>query len=125
MTDPRDLIQRLVEALKGECNWIDNPKHDELIAEALVYLEQTTPVIVKQKRPDQLVEGDIWEFETELMVKGKRKPQLVTKQWIVVGYHRGECAWQLKSLDGQHYEYLLQYAPQYEEMTYIGTKKND
>jgi len=126
MTDPtaRDLIQRLADELQGYR--VAHPNHEmPALAEARAYLEQTAPVTVKQKRPDQLIEGDIWEFETELMVKGKRKPQLVTKQWIVVGYHHAQCAWQLKSLDGHHYVYLLQYAPQCEEMTYIGTKKND
>jgi hypothetical protein len=43
MTEPLNLIQRLADALKEECNWIDNPKHDELIAEALVYLERSEP----------------------------------------------------------------------------------
>jgi hypothetical protein len=70
-----------------------------------------------------LVIGDIWEFETEVKVKNKRKLQAVTLQWVVKGYHPGECAWQLQSLDEQHYVYLWEHAPQYEEMTYIGTKK--
>jgi hypothetical protein len=38
MTDSRDLIQRLVDALKEESDWINNPEHDVLIAEALIYL---------------------------------------------------------------------------------------
>jgi len=53
MTDPtaRNLIQRLTDALKEECNWIDNPKHDGVIAEALVYLENTEP-------PEQISEEE-------------------------------------------------------------------
>ena len=49
--DPRELIQRLTDALKEECNWTDNPKHDELIAKALVYLENTEP-------PEQISEEE-------------------------------------------------------------------
>jgi hypothetical protein len=86
--------------------------------------EETASVSVKKQRPARLVAGDIWEFEMEVMVKGKRKPQDVTLQWVVKGYHPGECAWQLQSLDGQHYVYLWEHAPQYEEMTYIGTQNN-
>ena len=39
-TNSRDLIKLLINALKEECNWIDNPKHDKLIAKATVYLTQ-------------------------------------------------------------------------------------
>lgn len=42
-TKPRDLIKLLIDALKEECNWIDNPKHDELIAKATAYLTQCEP----------------------------------------------------------------------------------
>jgi len=42
-TNPRDLIKLLIDALKEECNWIDNPKHDELIAKATAYLTQPEP----------------------------------------------------------------------------------
>jgi hypothetical protein len=125
MTDSHDLIRRLVDALKEESDWINNPKHDELIAEALVYLKETSPAPSKEQRPDRLVVGDIWEFETDVKVKGKRKLQTVTLQWEVKGFHHGECAWQLESLDGKHYIYLWEHSPQYEEMTYIGTKSND
>lgn len=74
----------------------------------------------ENKRPDRLIAGDVWEFETEVKVKGRRKLQLMRLQFEVVGYHRGECAWQLKSLGGEHYTYLMECAPQYEDMTYIG-----
>jgi len=72
------------------------------------------------ERPDRLIAGDVWEFETEVKVKGRSKLQLMRLQFEVVGYHRGECAWQLKSLSGGHYTYLMECAPQYEDMTYIG-----
>ena len=39
-THPRNLIKLLIDVLKEECNWIDNPKHDELIAKATAYLTQ-------------------------------------------------------------------------------------
>ncbi len=42
-TNPRDLIKLLIDVLKEECNWIDNPKHDELIAKATAYLTQYEP----------------------------------------------------------------------------------
>ena len=74
----------------------------------------------EDERPDRLIAGDVWEFETEVEVKGKRKPQLMRLQFEVVRYHKGECAWQLKSLIGGHYTYLMECAPQYEDMTYIG-----
>jgi hypothetical protein len=101
-----------------------DPVREKLLAIA-AELEERSPISVKEQRPDRLVIGDIWEFETEVKVKGKRKLQAVTLQWVVKGYHPGECAWQLQSLDGQHYVYLWEHAPQYEEMTYIGTKKSD
>jgi hypothetical protein len=44
-TKPRDLIKLLIDALKEECNWIDNPKHDELIVKATAYLTQYVPEI--------------------------------------------------------------------------------
>jgi len=123
-----DLIERLVDELE---NWIafgeleDIERAHGLIDETRAYLEERSPVSVKEQRPDRLVVGDIWEFEAEVKVKGKRKLQAVTLQYEVKGYHPGECAWQLQSLDGQHYVYLWEHAPQYEEMTYIGTKKSD
>ena len=70
--------------------------------------------------PNRLIKGDIWEFETEVKVKGKRKLQNVTLQWEVVGFHQGEHAWQLRSLDGGYFEYLLEFSPQYEVMRYVG-----
>lgn len=121
MSDPRDLIQRLADALHQHTCLYEGYE-DTLVTEARAFLEKTYPVTVEKQRPDRLVVGDIWEFETELRVKGKRKPQTVTVQAEVKGYHFGECAWQLQSLDGDHYFYLLQYAPQYEEMTYIGNR---
>ena len=142
-TNPRDLIKRLADALheaagdiEGWGNYASSyfqEKHDlsgnvarihAVADEARAYLEETAPVLVKEQRPDRLIVGDIWEFETEVVVKGKRKPQVATLQCVVKGYHPGECAWQLQSLDEQHYVYLWENAPQYEEMAYIGTKKS-
>jgi len=45
-TNPRDLIKLLIDALKEECNWIDNLKHDELIAKATAYLTQYAPEVL-------------------------------------------------------------------------------
>ena len=71
--------------------------------------------------PDHLRVGDIWEFETEVKERGKMKPKIM--QWRVVQWHAGEFAWQLQSLDGKHFEYLMDFAPQYEDMKFIGTEK--
>ena len=79
----------------------------------------------ENERPDRLVAGDVWEFEWEVQVKGKRKPQPQKLKFKVTGYHHGQCAWQLASLDGEHYCYLLEFAPQYEDMTYIGHLDQD
>jgi hypothetical protein len=79
----------------------------------------------ENERPDRLIAGDVWEFEWEVQVKGKRKPQPQKLKFKVIGYHPFECAWQLKSLDGEHYCYLLEFAPQYEDMTYIGHLDQD
>ena len=79
----------------------------------------------ENERPDRLIAGDVWEFEWEVQVKGKRKPQPQKLKFKVIGYHPYQCAWQLKSLDGEHYCYLLEFAPQYEDMTYIGHLDQD
>ena len=71
--------------------------------------------------PAHLRVGDIWEFETEVKERGKMKPKIM--QWRVVQWHAGEFAWQLQSLDGKHFEYLMDFAPQYEDMKFIGTEK--
>jgi hypothetical protein len=120
-TNPRDLIQELLNAWEHELG--DLADSNRLVKKVRAYLEEIAPVRVKEQRPDRLVVGDIWEFETEVKVKGKRKLQAVTLQWVVKGYYPGECAWQLQSLDEQYYVYLWEHAPQYEEMAYIGTKK--
>jgi hypothetical protein len=118
------LIAAALRAAAPQMEFVQD--HLKLLAIATeIEAEETASVSVKKQRPARLVVGDIWEFETEVRVKGKRKPQDVTLQWVVKGYHPGECAWQLQSLDGQHYVYLWEHAPQYEEMTYIGTQNND
>jgi hypothetical protein len=73
------------------------------------------------KVPVRLRVGDIWEFETEVKERGRMKPR--TMQWRVVQWHTGELAWQLQSLDGKHFTYLMEFAPQYEDMKFIGTEK--
>ena len=71
--------------------------------------------------PSRLNVNDIWEFETEVKERGRMKPR--TMQWRVVQWHTGELAWQLQSLDGKHFTYLMEFAPQYEDMKFIGTEK--
>jgi hypothetical protein len=74
------------------------------------------------ERPNRLRVGDVWEFETEIHVKGKRKPINKLLQWEVMGWHNGQYAWELQSLDGEHKTYLMEFAPGYEEMRFVGTK---
>jgi len=73
--------------------------------------------------PDRIRTGDVWEFETDVLVKGSRKMKPMTLQWEVVGWHHGELSWQLKCLDEKvlkpRYIYLLTHEPQYTEMTRI------
>lgn len=77
------------------------------------------------ERPNRLRAGDMWEFEMEVYVKGKQKPVDMLLQWEVIGWHNGQYAWELQSLDGEHKTYLMEFAPSYEEMRFIGTKKHD
>lgn len=73
--------------------------------------------------PDRIRPGDIWEFETDVLVKGSRKMKPMTFQWEVVGWHHGELSWQLKCLDEKvlepRYIYLLTHEPKCTEMTRI------
>ena len=57
MTDSPNLIQRLVDALKEECNWIDNPKHDELLAEALASLNKSNPAMTNYQAKPEVWKG--------------------------------------------------------------------
>lgn len=58
MTDSRDLIQRLIDALKEESDWVNNPKHDELISEALASLNKSNPAMTNyQAKPEALKES--------------------------------------------------------------------
>lgn len=128
--DSNDLIRRLTDALES---WLQAhelggiPPQDgadaALVIEARAYLGKKAGMIRKAERPDRLIAGDVWEFEADRPVKGKGKGKLQTVklQWEVIAYHFGEQAWQLKSLDGKHFIYLWEHAPQYEEMEYIGT----
>ena len=115
----QDLIRRLADALEG---WKPTGDSDLLlIAEARAYLREKSGMMRKAERPDRLIAGDVWEFETDVPVKGKRKPQTVKLRCEVTGYPQGGSVRRLKSLDGKHYIYLWECAPQYEEMEYIGT----
>jgi hypothetical protein len=98
---------------------------EEIRAELLAIAAELEGDSKENERPDRLIAGDVWEFELEVQVKGKRKPQPQKLKFKVIGYHHGQCAWQLASLDGEHYCYLLEFAPQYEDMTYIGHLDQD
>jgi hypothetical protein len=127
MTDYKQLCADLVAA------WDDLPWHydwkgnligladgcqldDSAVERARTALAEPEP---STDRPDRLRVGDVWEFWTEVNIKGKTKPVDILLQWEVVGWHNGEYAWKLQSLDGEHKTYLMEFAPSYEEMRFI------
>jgi hypothetical protein len=103
-------------------DWTDK---DEVRYQILAIAAELEGDSKENERPDRLIAGDVWEFEWGVQVKGKRKPQPQKLKFKVIGYHPFQFAWQLKSLDGEHYCYLLEFAPQYEDMTYIGHLDQD
>jgi hypothetical protein len=114
MTDYKQLCADLLEAyeiLLGELRF-DN----RLAKRARAVLAEPEP---STDRPDRLRVGDVWEFWTEVNIKGKTKPVDILLQWEVVGWHNGQYAWELQSLDGEHKTYLMEFAPSYEEMRFI------
>jgi hypothetical protein len=118
MTDYKQLCADLLEAyeiLLGELRF-DN----RLAKRARAALAEPEP---SMERPDRLRVGDIWEFWTEVNIKGKPKPVEILLQWEVVGWHNGEYAWELQSLDGKHKTYLMEFAPSYEEMRFVRSNK--
>lgn len=114
MTDFRALCAELVAAIDAQ-----SPRAASLLDRAQAALAEPEP---STERPDRLRVGDVWEFEIEIYVKGKRKPIGKLLQWEVMGWHNGQYAWELQSLDGEHKIYLMEFAPGYEEMRFIGTK---
>ena len=118
MTDYKQLCAELLKAyeiLLGELRF-DN----RLAKRARAALAEPEP---SMERPDRLRVGDIWEFWTEVNIKGKPKPVEILLQWEVVGWHNGEYAWELQSLDGKHKTYLMEFAPSYEEMRFVRSNK--
>lgn len=124
MTDYKQLCSELLNRLQGlydelvdsEMGWVP-PEAQELMTRAHAALAEPEP---STERPGRLRVGDVWEFWAEVHVKGKRKPVDKLLQWEVIGWHRGQYAWELQSLDGEHKAYLMEFAPSYEEMRYIG-----
>jgi len=118
MTDYKGLCADLLKAyeiLLGELRF-DN----RLAKRARAALAEPEP---SMERPDRLRAGDVWEFWTEVNIKGKPKPVEILLQWEVVGWHNGQYAWELQSLDGKHKTYLMEFAPSYEEMRFVRSKK--
>ena len=118
MTDYKQLCAELLKAyeiLLGELRF-DN----RLAKRARAALAEPEP---SMERPDRLRAGDVWEFWTEVNIKGKPKPVEILLQWEVVGWHNGEYAWELQSLDGKHKTYLMEFAPSYEEMRFVRSNK--
>ena len=118
-TDFRALCAELLREL-------EHATHDDyqqaLKDRARAALAESEP---SKERPNRLRVGDMWEFWTEIHVKGKRKPVEKLLQWEVIGWHNGQYAWELLSLDEEHREYLMEFAPSYEDMRFLGSKIND
>ena len=120
MTDYKQLCIQLLYAWDNTPTPSDFTDTDgfgviEKIRDALT--ESELPV----ERPDRLRVGDVWEFKMELHVNGKQKAADTLLQWEVMGWNNWEYAWELKSLDGKHTTFLMEFAPSYEEMRFIGT----
>jgi hypothetical protein len=124
MTDYKQLCTELLQA------WDNAPTPSDFIdtdgygvfAKIRAALAEPEPLV---ERPDRLRVGDVWEFLTELHVNGKQKTIDKLLQWEVKGWNNWEYAWELQSLDGEHRTYLMEFAPSYEEMRFIGTKEHD
>ena len=122
MTDYKQLCAELVDAL------IAHGQPDDaavgyvagLLTRARAALAEPEP---STERPDRLRVGDVWEFWTEMNVKGKQKPVDKLLQWEVMGWNNWEYAWELQSLDGEHRTYLMEFAPSYEEMRFVRSNK--
>ena len=123
MTNYKQLCAELLSELENAIRVIygeDGTRHissaDPVITKVRTALAEPEP---STERPDRLRVGDVWEFLTEEHVKGKRKPEDKLLQWEVKGWHNGEYAWELQSLDGEHRTYLMEFAPSYEEMRFV------
>ena len=118
MTDYKQLCARMADELDHYRQLLMDDRREvhALATEARAALAEPEP---STERPDRLRVGDVWEFWTEVNVKGKQKPVEILLQWEVVGWHNGEYAWELQSLDGEHKTYLMEFAPSYEEMRFV------
>jgi hypothetical protein len=117
-----DLIHSLHDGL-------DEPRTAHLrVSDLELLVGKPAPVdddlYVKPEPPDRLIVGDIWEFKVDVKIKGKRKLVARKLRWEVIKYHRGQCAWQLVALDTTDAVYLLEFAPQYKEMTYVASRRS-
>lgn len=116
MTDFRALCAELHAAFN---TYAVDESHHALLERARAALAESDK---QEERPNRLRKGDMWEFWTDVRVKGKQKPVEKLLQWGVIGWHRGEYAWELLSLDGEHKVYLDEFAPLYEDMRFLGVK---
>ena len=121
MTDYRALCARMADELDYYRQLLMDDRREvhALATEARAALAEADK---QEERPNRLRKGDMWEFWTEVRVKGKQKPVEKLLQWEVIGWHHGEQAWELLSLDGEHKEYLMEFAPSYEDMRFLGVK---
>jgi hypothetical protein len=122
-------LQRIVQDLDSWCDtWSPGAYTDPTISLRTIANRARAALVESEpsaERPNRLRVGDIWEFWTEVRVKGKKKPVEKLMQWEVIGWHEGQYAWELLSLDGEHREYLMEFAPSYEDMRFLGSKIND
>ena len=125
MTDYKQLCAELVELGSSPARSVSELAERmsqvmDLADRARAALAEPEP---SMERPDRLRVGDVWEFWTEVNIKGKPKPVEILLQWEVVGWHNGQYAWELQSLDGKHKTYLMEFAPSYEEMRFVRSNK--
>ncbi len=102
-TNPRDLIKFLIDALKEECNWIDNPKHDELIAQANAYLTQHELEVAK----DEELNSKSSPNNLQIRSSDITPPPVLVQQWMNEIYDKGNA------VDSDHFRALAARAAQW------------
>lgn len=116
--DFKDLCRRLVDELELTLlhRLLYNAEEGDfhLVKEARAALDaeptdgeqgsELTPT--KEPEANRLRLGDIWEFEMDVALKGKKRRQPLTLQWKVMAWFDGDRTYQLKCLDARVAEIL-------------------
>lgn len=116
--DFKDLCRRLADELELtlEHRLLYNAEESDfyLVKEARAALDadsaderqgtELTPTV--EPEANRLRLGDIWEFEMDVVLKGKKRRQPLTLQWEVTAWFDGDRTYQLKCLDARVTEIL-------------------